>query len=368
MEASEKKTAEHGETRRDFLEHAAIGTTAAAAAIALPKVASAKNPTSFPMSKRGHVVRAYHSGATIKVTKQDKEIVERMLEAALLRLTGESSIGDAMKHFVKPDDIVGVKLNTLGSPYSTVTAETAFAVADAVHAAGVAKENIIIYDQYGSRMRKAKIRPMPTYKKPQPGQYQVHFHKNLGYEDKPTDFGAKRKNGKATTSKLAAVARKCTAVINVCVPKDHDLSGVTGAIKNVAYGNIDSVPKYHCSKECVPTCKHGVCNIAKVYSHAQMGGKVRLIVCDALRVLYHGGPQDKKWREVHNEIAVTTDPVAMDRIIYDWVDGYRKKHKLKPLAIDRDGRRLPRFIQGAADLGLGEGDLAKITQDRIELG
>ena len=353
-------------TRREFLENAAIGTTAAAV-LSVPCVAAAENQT-FPMKRKGHVVRVHHSGATLKVTKQDKATVKKMVDTALMRLTGAATVGDAMKRFISADDIVGVKVNTLGSPYSTVTAETAFSVADAVHAAGVPKENIIIYDQYGSRMRKAKIRPMPTYRKPTEGEFQVHFHKNLGYEDKPTDFGAKRKNGKPTTSKLAAVARKCTAIINVCVPKDHDLSGVTGAIKNVAYGNIDSVPKYHCSKECVPKCIHGVCNIAKVYSHAQMGGKVRLVVCDALRVLYHGGPQDKKWREVHNEIAVTTDPVAMDRIIYDWVDGYRKKHKLKPLAEDRGGRRLPRFIQGAAELGLGEGDLAKITQDRVDLG
>ena len=367
MGHSDTPTTNKGETRREFLEQAAVGTAVVAATVSLPSPAHAADP-SFPMAKRGHIVRAYHSGATVKTTKQDKQVVESMLKAALLKLTGEASIGAAMQRFIKADDIVGIKLNTLGSPFSTVTAETAFAVADAVHAAGVPKENIIIYDQYGSRMRKAKIRPMPTYKKPQAGEYQVHFHKNLGYESEATDFGAKRKNGKATTSKLAAVVRKCTAIINVCVPKDHDLSGVTGAIKNVAYGNIDSVPKYHCSKECVPKCIHGVCNIAKVYSHEQMGGKVRLIVCDALRVLYHGGPQDKKWREVHNEIAVTTDPVAMDRVIYDWVDGYRKKHKLKPLAEDRDGRRLPRFIQGAADLGLGEGDLNKITQDRIELG
>ena len=217
-------------TRREFLENAAVGTTAAAAALTLPSVANA-NDSAFPMARKGYVLRVHHSGATIKTTKQDKAVVKQMVDKALLSFTGATTVGDAMKRFVKPDDIVGIKVNTLGSPYSTVTAETAFSVAEAVHAAGIPKENIIIYDQYGSRMRKAKIRPMPTFRKPQKGEFQVHFHKDLGYEDTPTDFGAKRKNGKGFTSKLAAVAVKCTAVINVCVPKDHDLSGVTGAIK-----------------------------------------------------------------------------------------------------------------------------------------
>ena len=116
-------------------------------------------------------------------------------------------------------------------------------------------------------------------------------------------------------------------------------------------------------------CVHdGVCNVAQIYKHEQLGGKVRLVVCDALRVLYQGGPQDNATHKVaRNAVLVGTDPVAMDVAILEMVNGYRKDKGLKPVEADRGGRRAPRFIAGAVKLGLGEGDRAKITWDKHEL-
>ncbi len=274
-----------------------------------------------------------------------------------------------MARFVKPGDVVGVKINTLGSPHSSVHPATAFAVAEAVHAAGVPKENVIIYDQYGSRMKTGGFRALGPGMKGKPGNFPVHYHKTLGYEDDATPVDGRNRRGDLSEARLAKIARKVTAVINVCVPKDHDLTGVTGALKNVAYGNIETVPHFHCSREkCKTACFHdGICNVARVYNHEQLGGKVRLVICDALRVLYHGGPQDKRFREAKNEIAVSTDPVAMDRVILDWIETIREAKGLKSVFVDRDGTRAPKFIEGAARLGLGEADLAKIVQKRIEL-
>ena len=91
-------------------------------------------------------------------------------------------------------------------------------------------------------------------------------------------------------------------------------------------------------------------------------------MCDALRVLYQGGPQDNMtYKKAHNAVLVSTDPVAMDRAILEIVNGYRKEKGLKPVEADRGGRRAPRFIESAAKLGLGEPDLAKITWDKHEL-
>lgn len=326
----------------------------------------------FPMEQRGRVVQVTHSGATEKISKTDEAVVDKMVREALVKFTGEADAKAAMARFIKADDVVGIKINTLGSPLAAVCPETAFALAKVVHEVGVPKNKIIIYDQYGSRMRKARFRPQREGQGDPKDDFAVHFHETLGYENEKVDLGGKFKfQDKQTgeyrdgSSRLPKLLAKLTAVINVCVPKDHDLTGVTGALKNVSFGNIDRVPVYHCQRECNPKCVHGVCNVAKIYKHAQMGGKVRLVVMDALRVLYQGGPQDNQtYKKAHNAIMVSTDPVSIDRIILEIVNDYRKERGLKPVEADAGGRRAPRFIEGAASIGLGEADLAKIKWEK----
>lgn len=352
-----------GTTRRGFLTTTALGVAAVTMGVPL----DAKATT---VGGRGQVLRVHHSGATTDIIKTNDDVVKTMVDKALLEFTGEATIAAAMGHFVQKTDLVGIKINTLGSPYSSVNPATAFAIADAVHAAGVPKTKIIIYDQYQSRMKTGGFRVLGPGGKARSGQYPVHYHKTLGYEEEETPVEGRDRRDRETKARFAKIARQVTAVINVCVPKDHDLTGVTGALKNVAYGNVETVPHFHCSREkCKPVCFHdGKCNIPRVYSHPDLGGKVKLIICDALRVLYNGGPQDKRFRVAHNEIAITTDPVAMDRVILEWVEDIRKEKGMDSVWESRGGTRAPRFIEGAVKMGLGEGDLAKITQKRISIG
>jgi uncharacterized protein (DUF362 family) len=329
----------------------------------------------FPMQVKGRVLQVTHSGATTNIAKTNGQVVEQMVREALVKFTGEKDAAAAMARFLKPDDVVGIKVNTLGSPLASVDPETAFALARVAHEMGIPKNKIVIYDQYGSRMRKGRFQPQREGQADPKDDFAVHFHETQGYADEKVDLGGffkfQDKDGKYKkgSSQLPKVLGRLTAVINVCVPKDHDLTGVTGALKNVSYGNIERVPVYHCQPDCNPKCVHGVCNVARLYQHAQMGGKVRLVVLDALRVLYQGGPQDNQtYKKAHNAIMVSTDPVSTDRIILELVNTYRQEKGLKPVEQDAGGRRAPRFIAGAAELGLGEAELAKIQWEKISLG
>ena len=80
------------------------------------------------------------------------------------------------------------------------------------------------------------------------------------------------------------LAEKCTAIINVPVLKDHDLAGVTMAMKNF-YGAIHNPNKYH-DNNCNPY-------IAELNTSPIIKDKTRLIVCDALLAQYNGGPAFK---------------------------------------------------------------------------
>lgn len=330
----------------------------------------------FPMKEKGKILQVTHNGATTNITKTNADVVKQMVSEALVKFTGEKDAVAAMGRFIKADDVVGIKVNCLGSPYASSDPATAFALAELVNQLGVPKTSITIYDQYGSRMRTGRFKPQNENQADPKSDYPVHFHGTMGYEDADTEtmgiFKFKGKDGKYKKgmSKLPKVLKRFTAVINLCVAKDHDLTGITGAMKNVSYGNVDRVPVYHCQPECNPTCVHdGICNVARIYQHPEFGGKVRLVIGDALRVLYQGGPQDNMtYKKAPNSIFVSTDPVTMDRALLELINTYRKDNNLKPIEQDGGGRRAPRFIEGGAKLGLGEADLAKIKWDKVSLG
>lgn len=324
---------------------------------------------------KGHIVQVTHSKATEDIKKTNEEIVRQMVAEAMTKLTGEKDLASALGKFFKKEDVVGIKVNTLGSPYASVHPATAFAFADGLHAMGIPKNKIYIYDQYGSRMRKAGFKTLGEGAKDPSDDYPVHFHETLNYETDKVETGGffkhKKKDGYPRgTSSFPKLLGKLTAVLNLCCVKDHDLTGVTGALKNVSYGNVDRVPVYHCLPECNPTCVHdGLCNVSRIYTHASMGGKVRLVACDALRVLFQGGPQDNMtFKAAHNSVLVSTDPVAIDRAILEIVNGYRKERGLKTIEEDKGGRRAPRFIEAGEKLGLGVADLSKIKWEKFNLG
>ena len=321
---------------------------------------------------QGRIVQVTHEGATERIKKVNAEVVRSMVEKALTTFTKEKDLASSLGRFFTKDDVVGIKINTLGSPFTTVDPATAFALADGLHALGIPKNNITIYDQYGSRMRKAGFNVMKARQKPAADAYQIHNHETLDYARDPIDLGGFNKNNnKPTKSRLPELLGRLTAVLNLCCVKDHDLTGVTGALKNVSYGNIDRVPIYHCKPDCNPTCVHeGKCNVARLYTHEKMGGLVKLVVCDALRALCQGGPKNNmSFTAAHNSILVSTDPVAIDRAIVEIVNNYRKERQLKPLEEDQGGRRNPlRILEAANKLGLGENDLARIKWEKVKMG
>ena len=320
---------------------------------------------------KGRIVQVTHPGATEKIKKTNEDVVKKMVSEVMTKFTGEKDLASSLAKFFKKEDVVGIKINTLGSPYASVHPATAFAFAEGLHAMGIPKNKIYIYDQYGSRMRKAGFTPLKPGQKEPTDEFLVHYHETLDYDDERHETGGFFKHKKKAGypegwSNFPKLLAKLTAVLNLCCVKDHDLTGVTGALKNVSYGNVSRVPVYHCLPDCNPTCVHdGLCNVSRIYKHPEMGGKVKLVACDALRVLFQGGPQDNMtFKEAHNSILVSTDPVAIDRAILEIVNGYRKDKKLKSIEEDKGGRRAPRFIAAGGKLGLGEADLTKIKWEK----
>src|SRR5258708_3345224 len=178
------------------------------------------------------------------------------------------------------------------------------------------------------------------------------------------------------------VSERFTKVINIPNMKDHGASGVTGCLKNIAYGSFHNVARSH---------KYEKTNTLSFIGTLAMTEPLRsrtvLQVMDGLRAVWHGGPfsPTKQFRFYPAQMMFGTDPVAMDRIMMDVIENKRKQegavsvwnrsteHLVKGTADARSNPNLNRFIREpghiefAGGLGLGTYDIKRIQLEEIAL-
>jgi len=179
---------------------------------------------------------------------------------------------------------------------------------------------------------------------------------------------------------IRMVTDQFTKIINVPNMKDHGAAGVTGCLKNLAYGEFNNVARshYHAQTETLTF----IGTLARV---EPLRSRTVLNIMDGLRGVWHAGPfsRDRKYRFYPKQMKFGTDPVAIDRLLIDIIDDKRKKEGVisvwnrdmkyfttKPEDWERDPNmnrsiREPGHIEYASTLGLGLYDLAKI--DHVEL-
>jgi uncharacterized protein (DUF362 family) len=145
-----------------------------------------------------------------------------------------------------------------------------------------------------------------------------------------------------------------TAQINMPIVKDHGLSGVTSAMKNY-FGAIHNPNKYHMDN-CNPF-------IADLNAIPAIRNKSKLIIADALKIQYNGGPSYKpQWIYYYNGILMGRDPVAIDYISYKIIENIRKKRGMPSL---KEEKREPVYIETAAKkhrLGINNPSYIKLIE------
>jgi len=211
----------------------------------------------------------------------------------------------------------------------------------AVLAVGVPAANIVVYEQYNSFFNGTRV----NAKNLPPGVHTA-IHAN-----KDATMPEIRVLGIAT--KFVRPLTEATAVINVSLIKDHSICGYTGCLKNVTHGSTINPHDFH---------QHNASpQIAALYAQDIVKSRVRLHITDGFKLIYDGGPLDKKpeRRVPHESVYVSTDPVAMDTIGWGVVEKWRKDKGLPTL--EKAGRE-PTYIRVAGELGLG---LARLDDIRV---
>lgn len=326
-------------SRREFLkEVTTIGTGLCASSILLSnnnflKTLYADERTSL----RSRVILAKDKRFINANETADAAIISLAIDSALLKITDSEKPIDAWRNLFNKNDIVGIKLNCLAGKRFSPHTEIVEAIINGIKSAGVKESNIIIFERFNRELENAG--------------FNIRRHNNGfrcfgtddlpsgGYDSKPLIIGSVG----SCFSKIASSL--CTAIVNVPVLKDHDLAGVSIGMKNF-FGIIHNPNKYH-DRNCNPY-------VADLNSHPFIKDKLRLIVCDALKAQYHGGPAFKpQWSWNFRGMLIGTDPVALDRVGTQIIEKKRKEVNMPSL---KEAGREPKYIQTAARLGLGVDD------------
>jgi uncharacterized protein (DUF362 family) len=318
--------ASSGVDRRTFIKVSAATAVALSAGGAVAQDAPAEAETFVPASHPGRIVRVGHPGAlsdpTSVTSDPDPAVVATMVDTAVMAIAGTGDIGSAWRAFIHPSDRVMIKINALASPTMATNRAVVEPIIRGLQAMGLPNDQMVVYDQYGNRMRRAGFRSGDDIE-----GVAVEYNRTRGYEDEAIAHGSGE-------SKFAVTASWATAIINVPVIKDHDLCGVTMAMKNITHGVIEEPSTLHrvhrrTQRECAVH--------ADVYTAAPLAGKVRLVVVDGLRLMYDGGPQDNDNKIPHNAIYTGTDPIALDTMALDLIEAARAERGLRTLEADGRG-------------------------------
>jgi uncharacterized protein (DUF362 family) len=254
------------------------------------------------------------------------------LGGAVARATGDASPVEGLRRLFRPTDVVGIKVNCLGGVGVATRPEVALQLAGWLQEAGVSADRILIWDRTDRELKAAGYTPSEG-----PG---VRIRGTNGdWDRRLTEWGP-------SASQFARVmVEDLTAVISLGRLKDHGLAGVTLSLKNW-YGVVNNPNKLH-AEGCAPY-------VPRLVAHPLIREKLRLSVVDGSTGQCHGGPgRAPQWDWPFHGFLASTDPVALDAVGWRILEEQRKQVGLPPLAAEE---RAPRYIAGAAELGLGVDD------------
>ncbi|HEX7502706.1 MAG TPA: DUF362 domain-containing protein [Acidobacteriota bacterium] len=271
------------------------------------------------------------------------DAAREFLDRSLLAVTGKSEPAAAWGSLFAAHELVGIKVSCLpGRRLSTSPSLTAAIVAGLL-GAGLQKKNIIVWERSSRELENA------GYTISRGGLRTLGSDElsGQGYGDRLAVAGS-------VGTIFSRIMEDIDALISVPVLKDHDLAGVSIAMKNM-YGAIFNPNKFH-ANHCDPF-------VADLCSHPLVKGKLRLAVCDASRVQVHNGPAFfPRYAREFGGLLVSRDPVALDFCGWGIIDSLRREAGLPSLT---DAGREPAYIKTAARLGLGRADFGLIRRINI---
>ncbi len=303
-------------TRRSFL--------LATGALAVGKGLVSALPAT-PSAAKSRVVVGRDPRLGKAASSLDSDRLLALLDRSVQSLFDRDNPLEAWRQVVRPGEVVGLKVNCLAGRGISTNTQLVEAVCERLQQAAVGE--IVIWDRLNSDLESARFRINEKGR-----GVRCFGNDTLGYEGDLSTYGSV---GSLLSRTLTQV---CDAVINLPVLKDHGITGVTMALKNV-FGAIHNPNKYHVNV--------GDPYIADVNMLPPIRRKIRLHICDATTAQYEGGPSYMpQWTWPFNGLLVARDPVALDYTGWQIIEKKRAEKGMKTL---KEMKREPAYIATAAD-------------------
>jgi uncharacterized protein (DUF362 family) len=278
----------------------------------------------------------------------DPAVITKMFARGFALLTGERNDAGALSSLFRPDDRVGIKVNTIGGKSLSTRPDVALPFAGWLSRNGLQAKNLFIWDRttrelrdagYGTSADRSGIKVFGTDADGVGYGTGLVSHLNVGslFSKIQTEFA--------------------TASVSLALLKDHGLAGVTAGMKNY-FGAIHNPNKYH-DFHCNPF-------VAEVFDAPPVKGKHKVSIIDALVVQYHKGPSyHARWAVQYGGLIFSLDPVAADSVGWSIIERLRADEGLPTL---KEEGREPAYLATAEKMGLGRAGLGSIeTVEEIVL-
>ncbi len=288
-----------------------------------------------------------------------------MVNELVLAVTRQSDIASAWRTLVSPNDKVGIKISAAGGELFTTHRDIVNAIADGLAAAGVSRQNIIVWDRSLGGIKQAGYGENERYQlrsiAPREGYdpkvtVSAPYLGNLIWGDRDYVGGKGETpllSDDTNTSSVSYVARivtqEVTKIINVPVFSNSERNGIAGCLFNMTIPNIDNYRRFGVPPD------YGATAIPEIYSDPLIGGKVVLNIMDGLVAEYAGGPLSQpNYAIQYDTILASKDPVALDAVAGRQIDSWRKQHKFPTIL------RTGAHVAVAAQMGLGNASPSRI--------
>jgi hypothetical protein len=347
--------------------------------------------SSFPAAKTPRIPGPY-PGRVVSVASDkcvdpttgaaNDEVVREMMARGMRTLTGEKTTREAWRRFFEPSDVVGLKVNCGGYPHCVSAYEIVAEVVRQLTGIGIPVSQIYLYERFQNQLDEVNYAPhLPDGVQIVAAERANRNVENAGYD--PTTYLEADLFGEDDTrsNMMRLVSRRLTKIINIPNMKDHGATGVTGCLKNIAYGSFSNVARTHQRGK-----SHTYSVVGTLASIEPLRSRTVLQIMDGLRGVWHGGPFARTTRYVFypRQIMFGTDPVAIDRLLLDIIEKERRAHGAisiwdrSPSSLKIDDTRArdadpnvniiirePGHVEYASTLGLGIYDRARIRVQNV---
>ncbi len=283
---------EQGLDRREFV----VGTTASALLLGsgIEGCGDEEESMPAPANLGARVVDLHDAKSVDAKGVLDGARVKAMLYAGLRELTGEQSLRRIWQMLIPdftPSMRIGLKVNCAFYRAASSAALVKALVDTLTADLGASADKIIVWDIADILVKAAGITNSSTGAKI---SGTVSSPDSPGYETESFTVGGK-------SIQLAKLFNSLTDVtLNLAILKDHNIAGMTGALKNV-YGCFKDPGRFH---KALPT------ELPQIYALSQVKSKIRLCITEAFIAVSLGGPLAPASHSP-GRLLMATDPVGV---------------------------------------------------------